>query len=168
MFVNVAPTPVELDGRLILLQSPSPEGLSALVQFIRESKKTETNLISVSRDVIASGLTGEAAKVAIELAVRLDHEERIRGKFLAPQEVDPGQFMDPKVVAMLLHVLSVAKQPDMDLNECNRIVGAVGFLTVIAKISLAFPKDSEKKDQALLDWLSGGVLSTSGPSSATN
>ena len=163
MFVNVAPTPVNFDGRLVLLQSPSPEGLSALVQFIRESKKTESNLITVARDVMASGLTGEAAKVAIEIAVKLDHEERIRTKFIPAQEVDPGQFMDPKIVAMLLHVLAVAKQPDMDLNECNRIVGVEGFLTVLAKISLAFPKDPEKKDQALLDWLSGGVPSTGQP-----
>jgi hypothetical protein len=162
-FKNLGSTVINLDGRVILLENPTPEGLAALTAFIREKKKPETATTRIMRELAARpSIPVEVMQAMGAAAVKCDHEEAMRERFTPPKP-PMSAFFDREVLAMLLSLLAGAKQPDLTIEECGKIINKVGLEIVMAKLGLAMGGDSEKKDPALLAWLAGTTIGTGPP-----
>lgn len=153
MFINSGPVAVDIGGSVYRLQPISPDGLSCLVDYIRKNKTPESAFDRVCKKL--SGLPASVQEAAITAAIKCDHEETMRGKY-APEALPKSALFDEDVCALMFSLVAGANHPEMTQDKCAEVIKKVGLLIVLAKLTLAFPTDLEKKDVALLAWLSGG------------
>jgi len=161
MYANTGPRAVELDGTVYKLQMMTPEGHSCLVDYIRKTKKPQSSFEKVADQLNAmvkkypNLFTPDQIARQLEAAQKLDHEERMRERFAAP-DLPASAFFDTDVCALYLSLLASPNHPDMTHEKCTEIVNKVGVLLVIGRIGLAFPGNIEKKDlERLAEFLGG-------------
>lgn len=163
MFDAVAAKPLILQKEgeqpLTLLLSPlAPEGLSLIVDYCKQHKQPEsevTRTLRLLKDADLNQVTAEDRREMLLHAQELDHEERMRDRFVE-MTLPPGVFFDADVLALLLHLTGQPKQPDLSLDRAKEIVQHYTPLAIIAHIGMLFPADTEKKDPALSASLNGG------------
>jgi|SRR5882672_550048 len=167
MFMNSGPVVVGLGDRTYLLDTPSPEGLSMLVAYVRKKQKEAKTISPIDRvmDRMAAypNLAPEVRAAMATAAVKCDAEIQMRGGAHNLQDLPADMFFEPDAAGLLLYILAVARQPEMTLDSSIALVVKVGVEVVVAKLGVVMSGDAQKKDPALLVWLSN-ITTPTGPS----